>query len=183
MCHLGYCQSTIGIMVPHALGDMMHGWLFDVHMTYIYTYYFYILYFIFYMGLEKTFGIYVLYFIFYFINILFYLGYLKGMVLLRKWRVILVFYCLVFYWVILVCSFYLYFVFFIIFVTEVFERFSGERLSLVMPFYYCFSSKNTLCVPYLNDLQKTSCHRCFDVKHTWSVCRNLAGGFFSTDVF
>ena len=127
MCHLGYCQSTIGIMVPHALGDMMHGWLFDVHMTYIYTYYFYILYFIFYMGLEKTFGIYVLYFIFYFINILFYLGYLKGMVLLRKWRVILVFYCLVFYCIILVCSVWLYFVFFIVFVTEVFERPFGEN--------------------------------------------------------
>ena len=76
------------------------------------------------MGLEKTFGIYVLYFIFYFINILFYLGYLKGMVLLRKWRVILVFYCLVFYCIILVCSVWLYFVFFV-FVTEVFERPSG----------------------------------------------------------
>ena len=61
-----------------------------------------------------------------FIHDIFYLGYLKGMVLLRKWGVILVFYWLVFYCVISVCSVCLYFVFFIIFVTEVFERPSGE---------------------------------------------------------
>ena len=53
--------------------------------------------------------------------------YLKGMVLLCKWRVILVFYCLVFYCIILVCSVWLYFVFFIVFVTEVFERPSAEN--------------------------------------------------------
>ena len=52
--------------------------------------------------------------------------FLRVMILLRKWRVILVFYCLVFYCVILVCSVCLYFVSFIIFVTEVFERTSGE---------------------------------------------------------
>ena len=28
-----------------------------------------------------------------------------------------------------------------------------------------------------------TCPRCFGVEYTWSVCRNLAGGFFSTDVF
>ena len=57
---------------------------------------------------------------------IFILGHLRGMVLLRKWRVILVNYCLVFYGVILVCSVCLYFVFIIIFVIEVFERPSGE---------------------------------------------------------
>ena len=57
---------------------------------------------------------------------IFMLGHLRRMVLLRKWRVILVFYCLVFYCVILVCSICLYFAFIIIFVTEVFERPSGE---------------------------------------------------------
>ena len=53
--------------------------------------------------------------------------YLKGMVLLCKWRVILVFYCLVFYCIILVCSVWFYFVFFIVFVTEVFESPSAEN--------------------------------------------------------
>ena len=57
---------------------------------------------------------------------IFILGHLRGMVLLRKWRVILVFYCLVFYGGILVCTVCLYFVFIIIFVTEVFETPSRE---------------------------------------------------------
>ena len=56
---------------------------------------------------------------------IFFLGHLRGMVLLCQWRVILVFYCLVFYCVILACSVCLYFVF-VIFVTEVFKRPSGE---------------------------------------------------------
>ena len=72
------------------------------------------------------------------------LGHLRGMVLLCKCRVILAFYCLVFYCVILACSVCLYFVFIIIFVTEVFERPSGE--DLVISFYYCFSPINTLRV-------------------------------------
>ena len=57
---------------------------------------------------------------------MFILGHLRGTVLLRKRRVILVFYCLVFYCVILVCSVCLYIVFIIILVTEVFKRPSGE---------------------------------------------------------
>ena len=44
-----------------------------------------------------------------------------------KWRVILVFCCLVFYSVILACSVWLYFVFFIVFVTDVFGRPPGEN--------------------------------------------------------
>ena len=57
---------------------------------------------------------------------LFILGHLRGMVLHRKWKVILVFYYLVFNCVILVCSVCLYFVFIITFVIEVFESPSGE---------------------------------------------------------
>ena len=64
-----------------------------------------------------------------FASAVFYLGYLKGMVLLRKGKVILVFYCLVLYCIILVCSVWLYFVFFIVFITEFFERPSGENSS------------------------------------------------------
>ena len=33
------------------------------------------------------------------------------------------------------------------------------------------------------DYLKTLCLRCFSMEYTWSVCRDLAGGFFSTDVF
>ena len=65
----------------------------------------------------------------------FYLVYLRGMVLLRKLRVVLVFYCLVFYCVILVCSVSLYFIIIIIiFVTEVFERTPGEDCPLFFRF-------------------------------------------------
>ena len=42
-------------------------------------------------------------------------------------NILQVFNCLVFYCIILVCSVWLHFVFFIIFVTEVFERLSGEN--------------------------------------------------------
>ena len=42
-------------------------------------------------------------------------------------HILQVFNCLVFYCIILVCSVWLHFVFFIIFVTEVFERLSGEN--------------------------------------------------------
>ena len=56
------------------------------------------------------------------------------MVLLRKWRVILVFYCLVFYCVILVCCVCLHFAFVVIFVTEVFERPSGGESSWLCRF-------------------------------------------------
>ena len=30
---------------------------------------------------------------------------------------------------------------------------------------------------------KTSCPTCFGMEYLWSVCRGLAGGFFSTDAF
>ena len=56
----------------------------------------------------------------------FYLGYLKGMVLHHRWRVILVFYHLVFYCIILRCSVCLYFVFLLL-VTEVFGKPSEEN--------------------------------------------------------
>ena len=102
-------------------------------------------------------------------------------VLLCKWSVILVFYCLLFYCVILVCSVCLYFVFFIIFVTEVFERlFLVCRFLIDLALWiHCVCSVSKWRGYYV----KTGCPRCFDVEYTWSVCRNLAGGFFSTDVF
>ena len=33
------------------------------------------------------------------------------------------------------------------------------------------------------DYVKTSCPPWSGMEYTWSVCRDLAGGFFSTDVF
>ena len=56
------------------------------------------------------------------VNRIFIWGPLREAVLLHKWSVIFVFYCLVFYCVTLVCCVCLYFVFIIIFVTEVCER-------------------------------------------------------------
>ena len=32
------------------------------------------------------------------------------------------------------------------------------------------------------DYVKTSCPPCFSMEYMWSVCRDLAGGFFSTDL-
>ena len=110
----------------------------------------------------------------------------EGIVLLRKWRVILVFYCLVFYCVILVCSVCLYFnYYYYYFCNWSFRKTLWRRLSLVISFYYCFSPINTLCVFCVErrgDYMKMSCLRCFDVEYRWSVCSYLAGGFFSTDI-
>ena len=47
--------------------------------------------------------------------------------------------------------------------------------------FLCFSPINTLRVFHVE--VKTFCQCCFHVEYTWSVCRNLNGGFFSTDVF
>ena len=53
-------------------------------------------------------------------------GSLREMVLFRKWSIILLFYCLVFCHIGLLCRLAcLYFVFIISFVTEIFERPSG----------------------------------------------------------
>ena len=78
---------------------------------------------------------------------IFYLGYVKGMVLLCKRRVILVFYCLVIQCIILVCSVWLYFIFFIVFVTEVFERPCGENSSQYVVLLLFQPYKCTACVP------------------------------------
>ena len=89
----------------------------------------------------------------------FFLDHLRGIVSLRKWRVILVFYCLVFYCVILVCCVFLYFVFIITFVTEVFKR-----LSLGMSFCYRFSPINTL--------------RVFRIEPTWILPKDVVSALF-----
>ena len=61
-----------------------------------------------------------------------------------------------------------------------------RKLFLVRRFFivlalqiYCVSSMLKRRGHYL----KTWCPRCWDVEYTWSVCRNLAGGFPSTDIF
>ena len=106
----------------------------------------------------------------------------KGMVLLRKWRVISVFYCLVLsYWfVVFGCI-----LFSLLFLQLKFLKDSLEKTLLSMSFYYCFSLIHCVCsaLKQCGDYVKTSRPPFFGVKYTWSVCRNLAGGFFSTDVF
>ena len=98
------------------------------------------------------------------------------MVLLRKWRVIFAFYCLVFYCVILVCGVCLYFVFIIIFVTEVFERLSGEDCLQLFRFIIVLALQIHCICSHLKgrgDYVKTSCPPCFSMEYTWKVCRDL----------
>ena len=72
-----------------------------------------------------------------------------GVVLLCKWSVILVFYCLVFivsYWfMVLTCLFVLCFHYY--FYNWSFRSTFSRRLSILMSLYlFCLSRKNTLCV-------------------------------------
>ena len=110
---------------------------------------------------------------------------LRRIVLLRKWSVILVFYCFAFCCVILVCV-CLYFVFIIIFVADVFKRPPGVdspyvcRLIVVLDLeIHCMCS----VLKRRGDYVKTLYSRCFSMEYTWSVCRDLAGVYFSTYAF
>ena len=123
------------------------------------------------------------------VSCIFILVHLRRMVLLCKWRVILVFYCLVFCCVIWFCLFCLFVFCFYYFFNWSSWKIFWRRLSLVMSFHYCFSlinrdvwnklvsmlrlCENTVSTLLLHGIQE----------YTWSVCRNLAGGYLSTDVF
>ena len=126
------------------------------------------------------------------IHYLFIIDPLRGMVITRNWGVILVFSWLVFYCIILVCCVCLlvctlfYFIFIVIFVTEVFERpFEGDspqcyRFIIVIALE-THSVRSVL--KRLADYVKTSFSRSFGVEYTYSAYRDLAGDYFSTDVF
>ena len=111
-------------------------------------------------------------------------GSLMGMVLLRKWSVILIFYCLAFYFFILLCCVCLLActLFLSFFVTIVFERTSGGDSPQLCRFIFVLALEiHRLCsiLKRRGDYMKTSYPRCFGVEYTWSVCRDLAGGYFS----
>ena len=115
-------------------------------------------------------------------------GSLRGMVLLRKWSVILLFYCLVFYCVILVCCVCMLVVicFSCYFCNWSFRKTLWRKLSFVMLFYFCLSPRNTLLCSVLKQCEeyvKTLFRRCFVVECTWSVDTDLAGDYFSSDAF
>ena len=115
---------------------------------------------------------------------------LRGMVLLRKWTVI---YFSTLLLSILLCHIGLYclfvFCFCYYFCNRSFQKTLWRKLSLVFSFYYYyyyyyFSPINTLRdLKRRGDYVKTSCPPWFGMEYTWSVCRDLAGGFFSTDIF
>ena len=98
-------------------------------------------------------------------------GSFEGIVLLRKWSVILVLYCLVFYCVILICCVCLlvFTLFFYYFYNWSFQKTLWMRLSLVMSFYYSLSPRNTL--------------RVFLIETIWNTRGDLDGDYFSTDAF